>query len=147
MSRALVLVAGLYVFLAPVMTHMGVKQVWKIAIEIRTRQKAPQTIELSSVPYVLLFYLFFSLLLFFIPFFVQIFSLIFIFWYFFLNKEHTTINPKKIKLNWIKDVAYRKSGLCSKKHIKTCGPENLIFLIEFHKSNFYEPSFARMKRI
>jgi hypothetical protein len=35
-------------------------------------------------------------------------------------------------------VAYRKSGLCSKKHIKTWGPGNLIFLIEFHISNFYE---------
>jgi hypothetical protein len=58
---------------------------------------------------------------------------------FFLSKEYTTINPKKIELNWIKDVAYRKSGLCSKNHIKTCGPGNSIFLIEFLKSNFYKP--------
>jgi hypothetical protein len=64
---------------------------------------------------------------------------------FFLSKEHTTINPKKFELNWIKDVTYRKSWLCSKRHIKTYGLGNLIFLIEFHKSNFYKPSFARMK--
>jgi hypothetical protein len=66
---------------------------------------------------------------------------------FFLSKEHTTINPKKFELNWIKDVAYTKSGLCSKKHIKICRPRNSIFLIEFSKSNFYEPSFAGMKQI
>jgi hypothetical protein len=40
---------------------------------------------------------------------------------FFLSKEHTRINHKKFELNWIKDVAYRKLGLCSKKHTKTCG--------------------------
>jgi hypothetical protein len=77
----------------------------------------------------------------------KFFSLLLLFWCFFLSKEHTTINTKKIELNWIKDVAYRKSGLCSKKHIKTCGPGNSIFLIKFHKSNFYEPSVARMKWI
>jgi hypothetical protein len=59
---------------------------------------------------------------------------------FFLSKEHTTINPKQFELNWIKDVAYRKSGLCFIKHIKTCGLGNSIFLIKFHKSNFYEPA-------
>jgi hypothetical protein len=44
-------------------------------------------------------------------------------------------------------VTYRKSRLCSKKHIKTYGPGNSIFLIEFRKSNFYKPSFSGMKQI
>jgi hypothetical protein len=66
---------------------------------------------------------------------------------FFLSKEYTTINTKKFELNWIKDVAYRKSELYSKKYIKTCGPGNSILLIKFRKSNFYEPRFARMKQI
>jgi hypothetical protein len=42
-------------------------------------------------------------------------------------------------------VAYRKSGLYSKNHIKTCGPGNSIFLIEFLKSNFYEPVLSGYK--
>jgi hypothetical protein len=75
------------------------------------------------------------------------FFLVFTLLIFFLSKEYPTINTKKIELNWIKDVAYRKSELCFKKYIKTCGPGNLIFLIEFRKSNFYEPRFSRMKRI
>jgi hypothetical protein len=91
--------------------------------------------------------LIFSFAIFYFLFFVQIFSLAFALLIFFLSKEHMTINPKKIELNWIKDVAYKKSGLCSKKYIKTCALGNSIFLIEFHKSNFYEPSYARIKWI
>ena len=69
MSRALVLVAGLYVFLSPVVINKrgnkdARKQVLKVATDV-TRQKVPQTIELLSVPYVLLFDIFYSLLLFF----------------------------------------------------------------------------------
>jgi hypothetical protein len=79
-------------------------------MEIRTRQKAPQTIELSSVPYVLLFDLFSSLLLFF-SFFVEIFFLAFAHLIFFLSKEHTRINSTKFELNWTKDVAYTNLGL------------------------------------
>jgi hypothetical protein len=79
-------------------------------MEIRTRQKAPQTIELSSVPYVFLFDLFSSLLLFF-SFFVQIFFLAFDLLIFFLSKEHTGTNLKKFELNWTKDMAYKNSGL------------------------------------
>jgi hypothetical protein len=86
-------------------------------------------------------------LLFFLFFFLSNFSLAFALFFFFLSKEHTTINPTKFELNWIKDVAYKKSGLCSKKHIKTCELRNSIFLIEFLKSNFYEPNFAGMKQI
>ena len=146
MSRALVLVADLYVFLAPVVMNNGVKQVWKVATEIRTRQKAPQTIELLNVPYMFIFSsLLFSFNIFSFLFSVQTFFLLLLFWYFFLSKEHTRINHKKFELNWIKDVAYRKLGLCSKKHTKTCGPRNSIFLIEFRKSNFCDPSNAGMK--
>jgi hypothetical protein len=63
-------------------------------MKIRTRQKAPQIIELSSIPYAP-FDLFSSLLLFF-SFFVQKFFINFAFLYFFLSKEHTKINPKNL---------------------------------------------------
>jgi hypothetical protein len=75
----------------------------------------------------------------------NLFFLAFALLIFFLSKEHTIINHKNFELNWIKDVAYRKLGLCSKKHIKTCGPRNSIFLIKFHKSNFCEPRYPGMK--
>jgi hypothetical protein len=91
--------------------------------------------------------LLFSFAIFFFSFFCPNFFLAFALLIFFLSKEHTTINSKKFELNWIKDVAYRKSGLCFKKHIKTCGPENSIFLIKFCKSNFYKRSFAIIKWI
>jgi hypothetical protein len=129
-----------------VVTNKGVKQVWKVAIEIRTKQKAPQTIELSSVLYVLLFsYLLFSFTIFF--FFCLNFFLDFALLIFFLIKEHTRTNLKKFELNWTKDMAYTNSGLWYKKLAKTCGPWNLMFLIEFCNSKFCEPRFAGMKQI
>ena len=78
MSRALVLVAGLYVFLSLVVINKRGnkderKQVLKVATDMN-KAKVPQTIELLSVPYVLLFDIFYSLLLFFsFIFFVQSF--------------------------------------------------------------------------
>ena len=69
MSRALVLVAGLYVFLSPVVINKRGnkderKQVSKVATDVN-KAKVSQTIELLSVSYVLLFDIFYSLLLFF----------------------------------------------------------------------------------
>ena len=79
MSRALVLVAGLYVFLSPVVINKRGnkderKQVSKVATDVN-KAKVSQTIELLSVLYVLLFDIFYSLLLFF----SFIFCLIFFF--------------------------------------------------------------------
>ena len=112
--------------------------------EIRTRQTAPQ-IELLAIAYVLLFSCFFSFTIFLFLlnlFFSYTFDI-----YFFPARSTQELTTKKIELNWIKDVAYTKSGLCSEKYAKTCGLENSIFLTEFRNSNFYEPSKPRMKRI
>ena len=150
MSRALVLVAVLYVFLSPVVINKRRnkderKQVLKVATDMNkekgtTNNRAIECSLCTPFRYLLFSFTIFSFI--FCPIF---FFLLLLFWYFFLSKEHTRINHKKFELNWIKDVAYRKLGLCSKKHTKICGPKNSIFLIEFHKSNFCEPSFAGMK--
>jgi hypothetical protein len=150
MSRALVLVAGLYVFLSPVVINKREnknekKQVLKVATDMNKAKCTTnnRTIECSlCTPFR---YLLFSFTIFSFIFLSNLFFLLLLFWYFFLSKEHTRINHKNFELNWIKDMAYRKLGLCSKKHTKTCGPRNLIFLIEFRKSNFCEPSYAGMK--
>jgi len=115
-------------------------------MEIWKRQKAPQITERLSVPYVLLFS-FFSLTIFPFLFFVKTFFFCSYPFDIFSQQGAHKNKPQKIELNWIKDVAYRKSGLCSQKHTKTCGPGNSIFLIEFHKSNFCEPRLAGMKQI
>jgi len=153
MSRALVLVAGLYVFLSPVVINKRGnknerKQVSKVATDMNKAKCTTNNRAIGcSLCAPFLFSLVFSFTIFFFSFLVQTFFLLLHFWYFLINKEHTRINHKKFELNWIKDVAYRKSGLCSEKHAKTCGPRNSIFLIEFHKSSFCEPSVAGMKLI
>ena len=73
-------------------------------------------IELLVVAYVLL-----SSCFFFIHYF-YFFALILLI-YIFYSKEHTRKNHKKYELNWIKDVVYAKSGLCSQIHAKFVGPE------------------------
>jgi len=151
MSRALVLVAGLYVFLSPVVINKRGnkderKQVLKVATDMNKAKDTTNNRAIECSLCAPFRYLLFSFTIFFFYFFCPIFFfLLLLFWYFFLSKEHTRINHKKFELNWIKDVAYRKLGLCSKKHTKTCGPRNSIFLIEFRKSNFCEPSYAGMK--
>ena len=151
MSRAFVLVAGLYVFLEPIVTNKGVRQVWmetSMKGSNRNTDKTKDTTNNRAIECSLCApfrSLLFSFTIFSFLFFVQTFFLVFALLIFFLSKEHTRINHKKFELNWIKDVAYRKSGMCSKKHTKTCGPRNSIFLIEFCKSNFCEPSGVGMK--
>ena len=79
-------------------------------------------IELLAIAYVLLSSCFFFIHYF--SFFSQpFFSLILLIYIFFSSKEHTRTNHKKCELNWIKDVVYAKSGLCSQMHAKLVGPE------------------------
>jgi hypothetical protein len=149
MSRALVLVAGLYVLLSPVVINKRRnknerKQVLKVATDMNKAKGITNNRAIECSLCAPFRYLLFSFTIFFL-FLCNLFFLLLLFWYFFLSKEHTRINHKKFELNWIKDVAYRKLGLCSKKHTKTCGPRNSIFLIEFRKSNFCEPSYAGIK--
>ena len=82
-------------------------------------------IELLVVAYVLLSSCFFSftIFLFFSTFFFALILLIYIFY----SKEHTRKNHKKYELNWIKDVVYAKSGLCSQMHVKLVGLETQFF--------------------
>jgi len=95
MSKALVLAAGLYVFLAPICDKQKMETSMKGSNETRTRQKAPQ-IELLAIAYVLLFLFFsFTFFLFFSTFF---FSYTFDI-YFFLarsTQEQTTKNVSSI---------------------------------------------------
>ena len=113
MSQALVLVASLYVFLAPICDKQDRETSMKGSNEQGQGKRHHKQIELLVVTYMLLF------------FFLSTFSfcsytLIYIF---FSSKEHTRTNHKKYELNWIKDVVYTKSGLCSQMHAKLVGPE------------------------
>ena len=51
-------------------------------------------------------------------FFLNLFLFLYFWYIFFSSKEHTRTNHKKYELNWIKDVVYAKSGLCSQMHAK-----------------------------
>ena len=110
MSKALVLVAGLYVFLAPICDKQDRETSMKGSNEQWQGKKHHKQIELLAVAYVLLFScLFFSLIL-----------LIYI----FSSKERTRTNhKKKCELNWIKDVVYTESELCSQMHTKLDAPK------------------------
>ena len=104
MSKALVLVAGLYVFLAPIFDKQERKSM-NGNNESRTRQKAPQ-IELLAIAYVLLFSCFFHSLFFF--FFLNLFFSLILLIYIFPAKSTQELTTKKFELNWIKYVVYTK---------------------------------------
>ena len=74
-------------------------------------------IELLAIAYVLLSSSFFSftIFLFFLSYTFDI--------YFFPERSTQEQTTKKYELNWIKDVVYAKSGLCSQMHAKIVGPE------------------------
>ena len=153
MSRAFVLVAGLYVFLEPIVTNKGVRQVWmetSMKGSNRNTDKTKDTTNNRAIEcslcapfwYLLFSFTIFFLLFFFCPIF---FFLVFALLIFFSQQGAHKNKPQKIWAQLNKDVAYRKLELCSKKHTKTCGLRNSIFLIEFCKSNFCEPSGVGMK--
>ena len=137
MSKTLVLVAGLYVFLAPICDKQERETSMKGSNEQGQGKRHHKQIELLAIAYVLLSSCFFHSLFFF---FSQPFFLLLYFWYiFFSSKEHTRTNHKKYELNWIKDVVYAKSGLCSQMHAKLVGPET-----QFSWSNFAILIFANL---
>ena len=78
-------------------------------------------IELLAIAYVLLFSCFFHSLFFF--FFLNLFFSLILLRYIFPAKSTQELTTKKFELNWIKDVVYAKSGLCSQMHAKLVGPE------------------------
>ena len=78
-------------------------------------------IELLAIAYVLLSSCFFFIHYF--SFFLNLFFTLILLIYIFSRKEHTRTNHKKYELNWIKDVVYAKSALCSQMHAKLVGPE------------------------
>ena len=121
MSKALVLVAGLYVFLAPICDKQEREISMKGSNEQGQGKRHHKQIELLAIAYVLLFScLFITIFLFFQPFF---FALILLIYIYFFSKEHTRTNHKKCELNWINDVVYTESELCSQMHAKLVGPE------------------------
>jgi hypothetical protein len=111
MSRALVLVAGLYVFLAPVVTNKGMKQVQKVAMKIEQGKKGTTNNRAIEVFLMCSFSLIFSFFTIFSFLFLSKLFLDFALLIFFLIKKHTRTNLKKNELNWTKDVAYTNSGL------------------------------------
>ena len=121
MSKALVLVAGLYVFLAPICDKQEREISMKGSNEQGQGKRHHKQIELLAIAYVLLSSCFFFIHYF--SFFLNLFFALILLIYFFSSKEHTRTNHKKYELNWIKDVVYAKSGLCSQMHAKLVGPE------------------------
>ena len=136
MSKALVLVAGLYVFLALIWDKQERETCMKGSNKQGQGQRHHKQIELLAVAFVLLFScLFIHYFSFFSTFFFHLY-----FWYiFFSSKEHTRTNHKKCELNWIKDVVYTKSELCSQMHAKLVDPET-----QFSWSNFAILIFANL---
>jgi len=106
MSKALVLVAGLYVFLAPICDKQESETSMKGSNEKGQGKRHHKQIELLVVAYVLLFSVFFSFTIF--LFFSTFFFALILSIYIFSRKEHTRTNHKKYDLNWIKDVVYAK---------------------------------------
>jgi hypothetical protein len=106
MCRALVLVAGLYVFLAPVVTHKAVTTSMKGSngnTEKGNDTTNNRAIECSLCAPFLLSSLFFYYFFFFLSKLFLDFALLI----FFLIKEHIRTNLKKFELNWTKDMAYK----------------------------------------
>ena len=134
MSKALVLVAGLYVFLAPNWYKQERETNMKGSNEQWQGKKHHKQIELLAVAYVLLFScLFFSLIL-----------LIYI----FSSKERTRTNhKKKMWAQLDKRCGLYRIRIVVSNACQTWWPRNSVFLIEFHNSNFCELSNTRMKRI
>ena len=122
MSKALVLVAGLYVFLAPICDKQEREISMKGSNEQGQGKRHHKQIELLVVAYVLLSSCFFFIHYFSFFFSTFFFALILLI-YIFSSKEHTRTNHKKCEINWIKDVVYTKSELCSQMHAKLVGPE------------------------
>jgi hypothetical protein len=103
MSRALVLVAGLYMFLSSVVINKignkdERKQVLKVATDMNKAKGTTNNRAIECSLCALFRYLLFSFTIFFY-FFIQSFFLAFALLIFFLSKEHTRINHKKFKLN------------------------------------------------
>ena len=78
-------------------------------------------IELLAIAYVLLSSCFFFIHYF--SFFLNLFFALILLIYIFFQKGAHKNNHKKYELNWIKDVVYAKSGLCSQMHAKLVGPK------------------------
>ena len=105
MSRALVLVAGLYVFLSPVVINKREnkderKQVLKVATDINKAKGTTNNRAIECFLCAPFRYLLFSFTIFFFYFLSNLFFSCFCsFDIFFLSKEHTRINHKKFELN------------------------------------------------
>ena len=129
MSKVLVLVAGLYVFLAPICDNQKRETSMKGSNKQGQGQRHHKQIELLAVAFVLLFS---CLFIHYFSFFSSTFFFLLYFWYiFFSNKEHTRTNHRKCELNRIKDVVYTKLELCYQMHDKLVSPET-----QFSWSNF-----------
>ena len=128
MSKALVLVAGLYVFLAPICDKQEREISMKGSNEQGQGKRHHKQIELLVVAYVLFFS---CLFIHYFSFFLNLFFALILLIYIFYSKEHTRKNHKKYELNWIKDVVYTKSELCSQMHAKLVGPKTQFFWSNF----------------
>ena len=135
MSKALVLVAGLYVFLAPNWYKQERETNMKGSNEQWQGKKHHKQIELLAVAYVLLFSC-----LFIHYFFLNLFLCSYTFdIYFFQQGEH----KNKPQTNWAqldKRCGLYKIRIVLSNACQTCRPQNSVFLIEFRNSNFCEPS-------
>jgi len=104
MSRALVLVAGLYVFLSPVVINKRGnkderKQVLKVATDMNKAKDTTNNRDIECSLCAPFRYLLFSFTIFFFYFLSNLFFLAFALLIFFLSKEYTRINHKKFELN------------------------------------------------
>ena len=145
MSKALVLVVGLYVFLAPIWDKQERERSMKGSNEQEQGKKHHKQIELLVVAYMLLFScLFIHYFSFFLNF--LFFLLYFDIYIFFQQGAHKN-KSQKIWAQLDKWCGLYRIRIVLSNACQTCGPWNSTFLIEFHNSNFCEPSKSRMKWI
>ena len=124
MSKARVLVAGLYVFLAPIWDKQERETSMKGSNEQGQGRRHHKQIELLTVAYVLLFS---CLFIHYFSFFSQPFLFALILWYIFFSKERTRTNHKKMWAQLDKRCDLYKIIIVFSNACQTCWHRNSVF--------------------
>ena len=144
MSKALVLVAGLYVFLAPICDKQEEKTSMKGSNQQGQGKRHHKQIELLAVTYVLLFS---CLFIHYFSFFSSTFFFSYTFDIYFFQQGAHKNKPQKMWAQLDKRCGLYKIMIVLSNACQTCRPRNSVFLIEFRNSNFFEPRASRMEQI
>ena len=137
MSKALVLVAGLYMFLTLICDKQEREISMKGSNEQGQGKRHHKQIELLAVAYMLLFScLFVHYFLFLSTFSFCSYTLIYI----FVQQGAHNNKSQKMWAQLDKRCSLCKIMIVLSNACQTCRPRNSIFLIEFRNSNFCEPS-------